>query len=90
MVLQPASNTNDASYAGMMSNPFAMLTSGAYEVTPSGVDSKGIPASILLKSKSGAVYTIKILKYASFSLPDAALFTLDPNNYPTAIITDLR
>ena len=90
LVLQPAQNTTQAGNAGIMSNPFALLSNDAYEAIPSDVDSRGIPASILLKSKTGAKYTIKILKYASNPVQEPASFILNPENYPTAIVTDLR
>ena len=90
IVLQPAGDVSGANAAALMSNPFSMLTSGAYEVIPSVADSRGIPSNILLKSKTGAQYTIKILKYAAVSVSDSALFTLNPENYPTAVVTDLR
>lgn len=89
LVLQPVV----AGGSDIMANPFAVLVNGgggAYEISTKGTDAKGFPKEILLKAKNGAVYTIGIMKYSAVSLPDSALFTLSPEDYPTAYVTDLR
>ena len=88
IVLQPIA----AGSGDIMSNPFAMLQNrnAAYEISTKGADAKGFPKEIFLKAKNGALYTIRILKYSVNPLPDSKLFTLSPEDYPTAYVTDLR
>ena len=79
--------------ADIMANPFAVLKDGNsanYEVTAQGKDAKGLPEKVILKARNGAVYTIVIGEYSASENSNAALFTIDPENYPTAIVTDLR
>ena len=89
IVLQPVASGS----ADIMANPFAVLQNGgdgAYEISTKGTDAKGFPKEIFMKAKNGAVYTIQILKYFSNPLPDSKLFTLSPEDFPTAYVTDLR
>lgn len=88
IILQPVETGAD-----IMANPFALLKDGNsanYEITSKGEDVKGLPEQVVLKARNGAVYTINIQKYSALSNPNAALFTLNPEDYPTAIVTDLR
>ena len=55
-----------------------------------GMDAEGIPMQIVMKAKTGAVYTISIQKYSKLTAPDPSLFTLNPDDYPSAVVTDLR
>lgn len=78
--------------ADIMDNPFALLRNpgGMYDISTMGMDAEGIPMQIVMKAKTGAVYTISIQKYSKLPAPDASLFTLNPDDYPSAIVTDLR
>lgn len=88
IVLQPVV----AGSSDIMANPFALIQNGggAYEISTKGTDAKGFPKEIFMKAKNGALYTIQILEYSANPLPDSKLFTLSPEDYPTAYITDLR
>ena len=88
IVLQPVV----AGSSDIMANPFALMQNGggAYEISTKGTDAKGFPKEIFMKAKNGALYTIQILEYSANPLPDSKLFTLSPEDYPTAYITDLR
>lgn len=105
IVLQPVAQDNAAdmlnagAIQGVMDNPFALLKDAEkyYQVTTwkggkkvSSLESGLLPDKIELKSKNGAAYTIRIMKITKEDSIDKTLFTLDPNNYPTAIVTDLR
>lgn len=84
---------NAQSGADIMANPFAMLKDGNsvnYDITAQGKDAVGLPEKVTLKAKNGAVYTIDIINCSALPNPGAATFVLDSNNYPTAIVTDLR
>lgn len=83
---------NAAPGADIMENPFALLKNpgGMYDISTMGMDAEGIPMKIVLKAKTGAAYTISIQKYSKLSAPDSSLFTLNPDDYPSAIVTDLR
>ena len=88
IILQPVETGAD-----IMANPFALLKDGNslnYEITAQGKDAKGLPEKVILKARNGAVYTIVIGEYSASENSNAALFTIDPENYPTAIVTDLR
>ena len=88
IILQPVETGAD-----IMANPFALLKDGNslnYEITAQGKDAKGLPEKVVLKARNGAVYTIVIGEYSASENSNAALFTIDPENYPTAIVTDLR
>ena len=89
MVLQPV---DESAQAGIMDNPFALLQNpgGAYTVTPSDADSNGIPRKIALKAKNGEVYTILVKGYSKTAAPESSVFTIDPGQYPSAVVTDLR
>ena len=88
IILQPVETGAD-----IMANPFALLKDGNslnYEITAQGKDAKGLPEKVVLKARNGAVYLIGIQKYSALSNLNASLFTLNPKDYPTAIVTDLR
>ena len=91
----PAAN----SLQGIMDNPFEVLrhAGDVYTVTTWKGGKKSIsgapgalPDKIELRSKAGAVYTIGILSAKKENSLDASSFVLDPDNYPTAVVTDLR
>ena len=81
-----------ASGADIMDNPFALLRNpgGMYDISTMGMDAEGIPMQIVMKAKTGAIYTISIQKYSKLPAPDPSLFTLNPDDYPSAVVTDLR
>lgn len=81
-----------ASGADIMDNPFTLLRNpgGMYDISTMGMDAEGIPMQIVMKSKTGAIYTISIQKYSKLPAPDPSLFTLNPDDYPSAVVTDLR
>lgn len=87
----PASGV-PTSGADVMDNPFALLRNpgGMYDISTMGMDAEGIPMQIVMKAKTGAVYTISIQKYSKLTAPDPSLFTLNPDDYPSAVVTDLR
>lgn len=91
----PAAN----SLQGIMDNPFAILRQAGdfYTVTTWKGGKKStsgapgaLPDKIELRSKAGAVYTIGILSAKKENSLDASSFVLDPDDYPTAVVTDLR
>ena len=91
----PAAN----SIQGIMDNPFEVLRHAGdfYTVTTWKGGKKSIsgapgalPDKIELCSKAGAVYTIGILSAKKENSVDASSFVLDPDDYPTAVVTDLR
>lgn len=88
IVLMSASKTS----GDIMDNPFAILQNpgDTYTITATGADANGIPGKITLKSKTGALYTIDVKEYSKLPVPDSKLFAIDPDDYPTAVITDLR
>lgn len=92
----PASGTPASgvptSGADILDNPFALLRNpgGMYDISTMGMDAEGIPMQIVMKAKTGAVYTISIQKYSKLTAPDPSLFTLNPDDYPSAVVTDLR
>ncbi len=81
-----------SSGADVMDNPFALLRNpgGMYDISTMGMNAEGIPMQIVMKAKTGAVYTISIQKYSKLTAPDPSLFTLNPDDYPSAVVTDLR
>lgn len=87
----PASGV-PTSGADILDNPFALLRNpgGMYDISTMGMDAEGIPMQIVMKAKTGAVYTISIQKYSKLTAPDPSLFTLNPDDYPSAVVTDLR
>ena len=78
--------------AGIMDNPFALLMNPGkdYTVTAQNADSNGIPGKISIKTKNGEVYTILVKGYSKTTAPEHSLFTIDPEQYPNAVVTDLR
>ena len=96
IVLLPVAPSSGADAAApgadIMDNPFALLRNpgGMYDIYTMGMDAEGIPMQIVMKSKTGAVYTISIQKYSKLPAPDPSLFTLNPDDYPSAVVTDLR
>ncbi|MBR1950140.1 MAG: hypothetical protein IKA14_04725 [Bacteroidales bacterium] len=91
----PAAN----SIQGIMDNPFEVLRhagdfytlttwKGGKKSTSSA--SGALPDKIELRSKAGAVYTIGILSAKKENSLDTSSFVLDPDDYPTAVVTDLR
>ena len=89
----PSSGADAAvSGADIMDNPFALLRNPGrmYDISTMGMDAEGIPMQIVMKAKTGAVYTISIQKYSKLPAPDPSLFTLNPDDYPSAVVTDLR
>ena len=89
IVLMPVA---DASSGDIMDNPFALLQNPGsdYTISASEADSKGIPHKIVLKSKAGAVYTIVVHEYSAVPVPAPELFVLNPDDWPDAVVTDLR
>ena len=87
VVLQEAS----AGAAGI-ANPFALLTGSDsnYDVVASEADAQGIPRKIVLKAKSGAKYTIRIKSYSKLPQIDEQQFIFRAEDFPTAVVTDLR
>ncbi len=98
IVLQSVGEAS-ASMAGLMDNPLAFLKDADkyYEVTTwkdgkkvsSGAEGS-LPDKIELKAKSGAHYTIGILSSKKNDMPDGNLFVLNLEDYPYAVVTDLR
>ena len=87
VVLQDAS----AGAAGI-ANPFALLTGSDsnYAVTASEADAQGIPRMIVLKARSGAKYTIRIKDYKKLPQTDPQQFVFRAEDFPTAVVTDMR
>lgn len=87
----PASGV-PTSGADILDNPFALLRNpgGMYDISTMGMDAEGIPMQIVMKAKTGAIYTISIQKYSKLTAPDPSLFTLNLEDYPSAVVTDLR
>ena len=84
---------------GIMDNPFAILqhASKFYTVTTYKGGKKvtsgapgALPDKIELRAASGAVYTIGILSAKKEDTVDASSFVLNLDDYPTAVVTDLR
>ncbi len=96
IVLLPVATSSGADAAApgadIMDNPFALLRNpgGMYDISTMGMDAEGIPMQIVMKAKTGAIYTISIQKYSKVPAPDPSLFTLNPDDYPSAVVTDLR
>lgn len=87
------------SIQGIMDNPFEVLRHAGdfYTVTTWKGGKKStsgapgaLPDKIELRSKAGAVYTIGILSAKKENSLDVSSFVLDPDDYPTAVVTDLR
>ncbi len=92
VLMSVASGSNGAPAGDIMDNPFALLQNPGdnYSVSASDADAKGIPRKIVLKAKNGAVYTITVEGYSAIPAPDSGLFILNLDDYPTAVVTDLR
>ena len=84
---------------GIMDNPFAILqhASKFYTVTTYKGGKKAtsgapgaLPDKIELRAASGAVYTIGILGAKKEDTVEASSFVLNPDDFPTAVVTDLR
>lgn len=91
----PAAN----SIQGIMDNPFEVLRHAGdfYTVTTWKGGKKStsgapgaLPDKIELRSKAGAVYTIGILDAKKEDTVDASSFVLNLDDFPTAVVTDLR
>lgn len=81
-----------AAGAAGIANPFAVLigSDSNYEVSASEADAQGIPRKIVLKAKSGAKYTIRIKSCARLPQADPQQFVYRAEDFPTAVVTDLR
>ena len=84
---------------GIMDNPFAILqhASKFYTVTTYKGGKKvnsgapgALPDKIELRAASGAVYTIGILGAKKEDTVEASSFVLNLDDFPTAVVTDLR
>lgn len=87
VILQEAS----AGAAGI-ANPFALLmgSDSNYDVSASEADAQGIPRKIVLKAKTGAKYTIRIKDYKKLPQIDPQQFVFRAEDFPTAVVTDMR
>ena len=81
-----------AAGAAGIANPFAILvgSDSNYDVAVSEADAQGIPRKIVLKAKSGAKYTIRIKNYNKLPQADLQQFVYRAEDFPTAVVTDLR
>ena len=81
-----------AAGAAGIANPFAILigSDSNYDVAVSEADAQGIPRKIVLKTKSGAKYTIRIKNYNKLPQADLQQFVYRAEDFPTAVVTDLR
>ena len=81
-----------AAGASGIANPFAILigSDSNYDVAASEADAQGIPRKIVLKAKSGAKYTIRIKSYGKLPQIDMKQFVYRAEDFPTAVVTDLR
>lgn len=81
-----------AAGAAGIANPFAILigSDSNYDVAASEADAQGIPRKIVLKAKSGAKYTIRIKNYNKLPQADLQQFVFRAEDFPTAVVTDLR
>lgn len=81
----------NASDGGII-NPFAVLVGADsnYDVSASEADAQGIPRKIVLKSKSGAKYTIRIKDYKKLTQVGSQQFIFRTEDFPAAVVTDLR
>ena len=94
-----AGAADNATLQGIMDNPFAILQHAGkfYTVTTYKGGKKAtsgapgaLPDKIELRAASGAVYTIGILGAKKEDTVDASSFVLNPDDFPTAVVTDLR
>ena len=94
-----AGAADNTTLQGIMDNPFAILQHAGkfYTVTTYKGGKKAtsgapgaLPDKIELRAASGAVYTIGILGAKKEDTVDASSFVLNPDDFPTAVVTDLR
>jgi hypothetical protein len=94
-----AGAADNATLQGIMDNPFAILQHAGkfYTVTTYKGGKKAtsgapgaLPDKIELRAASGAVYTIGIMGAKKEDCVDASSFVLNPDDFPTAVVTDLR
>ena len=95
----PTGAAENATLQGIMDNPFAILQHAGkfYTVTTYKGGKKAtfgapgtLPDKIELRAASGATYTIGILGAKKEDTVDASSFVLNPDDFPTAVVTDLR
>lgn len=95
----PTGAAENATLQGIMDNPFAILQHAGkfYTVTTYKGGKKAtsgapgaLPDKIELRAASGAVYTIGILDAKKEDTVDASSFVLNLDDFPTAVVTDLR
>ena len=95
----PTGAAENATLQGIMDNPFAILQHAGkfYTVTTYKGGKKAtsgapgaLPDKIELRAASGAVYTIGILGAKKEDTVEASSFVLNPDDFPTAVVTDLR
>ena len=94
-----AGAADNATLQGIMDNPFAILQHAGkfYTVTTYKGGKKAssgapgaLPDKIELRAASGATYTIGILGAKKEDTVDASSFVLNLDDFPTAVVTDLR
>ena len=94
-----AGAADNTTLQGIMDNPFAILqhASKFYTVTTYKGGKKAtsgapgaLPDKIELRAASGATYTIGILGAKKEDSVDASSFVLNLDDFPTAVVTDLR
>lgn len=95
----PTGAAENATLQGIMDNPFAILQHAGkfYTVTTYKGGKKAtsgapgaLPDKIELRAASGATYTIGILGAKKEDTVDASSFVLNLDDFPTAVVTDLR
>lgn len=95
----PTGSAENATLQGIMDNPFAILQHAGkfYTVTTYKGGKKAtsgapgaLPDKIELRAASGAVYTIGILGAKKEDSVDSSAFVLNLDDFPTAVVTDLR
>ncbi len=95
----PTGAAENATLQGIMDNPFAILQHAGkfYTVTTFKGGKKAtsgapgaLPDKIELRAASGAVYTIGILGAKKEDSVDSSAFVLNLDDFPTAVVTDLR
>lgn len=95
----PTGAAENATMQGIMDNPFAILQHAGkfYTVTTFKGGKKAtsgapgaLPDKIELRAASGATYTIGIQGAKKEDTVDASSFVLNLDDFPTAVVTDLR
>lgn len=98
IVLQPV-NSMQPGAQWVPDNPFALLKDAEkyYKVTTWANGKKVtsaaqgvLPSKVELKAKNGETYTVELRNIRKLESADKGLFTLNPDDYPTAVVTDLR